>query len=76
MCEDFAPNFGDKRTSSFITTTHRLRLPHKIILFPRLKTKVKNRHYDTVEVIEAESQSVLNNLTLHDFEDGFKNGRH
>jgi hypothetical protein len=27
MCEDFAPNFSDKRTSCCITTTHRLTLP-------------------------------------------------
>jgi hypothetical protein len=27
MCEDFAPNFGNKRTGCCITTTHRLTLP-------------------------------------------------
>jgi hypothetical protein len=27
MCEDFAPNFGDKRTACCITTTHHLKLP-------------------------------------------------
>jgi hypothetical protein len=27
MCEDFAPNFSDKRTGCCITTTHRLTLP-------------------------------------------------
>jgi hypothetical protein len=26
MCEDFAPNFGDKRTDSCITTTHHITL--------------------------------------------------
>jgi hypothetical protein len=26
MCEDFAPNFGDKRSGRSITTTHRLTL--------------------------------------------------
>jgi hypothetical protein len=37
-------------------------------LFPRLK----GRHFDTVEVIETESQAVLNTLTEHDFQDAFK----
>jgi hypothetical protein len=26
------------------------------------------RHFDTIEVIEAESQAVLNTLTKHDFQ--------
>jgi hypothetical protein len=36
-------------------------------LFPRLKTKLKGCHFDKAEVIEAESQAVLNTLTEHDF---------
>jgi hypothetical protein len=27
MCEDFAPNFGERRTGCSITTTHLLTLP-------------------------------------------------
>jgi hypothetical protein len=51
--------------------------PHSLYfyLFPRLKTKLKGRHFDTIEVIEAESQAVLNTLTDHDFQDAFKNSR-
>jgi hypothetical protein len=66
MCEDFAQNFGDKRTGCCIITTHRLTnitvVPHPFHSspFPRLKTKVKGRHFDTTEVMEAESQAVLN----------------
>jgi hypothetical protein len=41
-------------------------------LFPRLKIKPKGRHFDTTEVIEAESQAVLNTLTEHNFQDAFK----
>jgi hypothetical protein len=41
-------------------------------LFPQLKIKLKGRHFDTIEVIEAESQVVLNTLTEHDFQDAFK----
>jgi hypothetical protein len=37
-----------------------------------LKIKLKGRHFDTPEVIEAESQVVLNTLTEHGFKDAFK----
>jgi heme-degrading monooxygenase HmoA len=37
-----------------------------------LKTKLKGRHFDTIEVIEAESQGVLNTLTEYDSQDAFK----
>jgi predicted helicase len=37
-----------------------------------LKIKLKGRHFKRIQVIEAESQSVMNNLTEHDFQDAFK----
>jgi hypothetical protein len=37
-----------------------------------LKIKLKGRHFDTTEVIEAESQAVLNIFIEHDFQDTFK----
>jgi predicted helicase len=37
-----------------------------------LKIKLKGRYSDTVEVIEAELQAVLNTFTEHDFQDAFK----
>jgi hypothetical protein len=40
-------------------------------LLPRLKIKLKGRHFDTIEVIEAGSQAVLNTFTEHDFMDAF-----
>jgi hypothetical protein len=46
--------------------------PPYFSLFPGLRTKLKGRHFDTTEVIEAESQAVLNTLTEHDFQDAFK----
>jgi hypothetical protein len=50
--------------------------PHPpTFLFLRLKIKLKGRHFNTAEVIEAESQAVLNALIEHDFQDAFKNGR-
>jgi hypothetical protein len=40
-----------------------------------LKIKLKGRHFDVIEVMEAESQAVLNILKEHGFQDAFKNGR-
>jgi hypothetical protein len=37
-----------------------------------MKIKLKGRHFDTDEMIEAESQVVLSILTEHDFQDSFK----
>jgi hypothetical protein len=48
--------------------------PPYFTLFPRLKLRLKGRHFDTVEVTETEPQAVLNSLTEHDFQDAFKNG--
>jgi hypothetical protein len=42
-------------------------------LFPRLKIKLEGHHFDTIEVIEAESQAVLNTFTKHDFQDTLTN---
>jgi hypothetical protein len=39
-----------------------------------MQIKLKGRHFDTTEVMKAEQQAVLN-LTEHDFQDVFKNGR-
>jgi hypothetical protein len=85
MCEDFAANFGDKRTCCCIASTHHQTLPFSpgnfgpgttrppspthptFLCFPQFKIKPKGRHFDTVDVMEAESQAVLNSLTEHDF---------
>jgi hypothetical protein len=40
-----------------------------------LKIKLEGCHFDTTEVMEAESQTVLISLTEHDFQVAFKNGR-
>jgi hypothetical protein len=37
-----------------------------------LKIELKDRHFDKIEVIEAELREVLNTLTEHDFQDAFK----
>jgi hypothetical protein len=46
--------------------------PPYFSLFAQLKIKLKVRFFDTIEVMEAESQAVLNTLTEHDFQDAFK----
>jgi hypothetical protein len=45
---------------------------HLTILFPPLKIKLKDRHFDTTEVIQTESQAVLSTLTEHDSKIHFK----
>jgi hypothetical protein len=49
-------------------------VPHSpcFSLFSRLKIKLKDRHFDTIEVMEAESQAVLKTLTEYDFHDAIK----
>jgi hypothetical protein len=48
--------------------------PPYFSLLSGLKIKLKRRHFDTIEVLEAESQAVLNTPTEHDFQDAFTNG--
>jgi hypothetical protein len=71
---DSAPSHTSFFTREFLTKRYMTVVPHPpyFSLFPRLKIKLKDRHFDTTEVIEAESQAVLNTLTEHDFQDAFK----
>jgi hypothetical protein len=48
--------------------------PWDFSLFPSLKIKLKYRHDDTIEVIEAESLAVLNTLTEQYNQDRLKIG--
>jgi hypothetical protein len=45
---------------------------HHTFLLPQLKIKLKGCYFDITEVIEAESQVVLNTLTEQNFQDAFK----
>jgi hypothetical protein len=45
--------------------------PTYFSLFPRLKIKLRDRNFDTIEVNEAEQQAGLNTITEHDFQDAF-----
>jgi hypothetical protein len=45
--------------------------PPYISLFFGLNVKRKDLHFDTIEVMEAESRTVQNTLTEHNFHDAF-----
>jgi hypothetical protein len=47
-------------------------VPHPPYFSPVLQLKIKGHHFNTTEVIEAESQAVLNILTEQDFHVAFK----
>jgi hypothetical protein len=48
-------------------------VPHPLYFsVASIEAKMKGRYFDRIEVNEAESQAVLNNLTDHDFQDAFK----
>jgi hypothetical protein len=59
-----------------LTSNNTTVVPHLLYfsLLPRLKIKLKGRHFDTIEAIEAESQATLKILAKHDFQETFKNG--
>jgi hypothetical protein len=46
--------------------------PPNFSFFPGLKIKEKGRHFDTIDVIEAKLQLLLNTLTGHNFQYAFK----
>jgi hypothetical protein len=46
--------------------------PCDFFLFPKMKLKLKGRQFDTTEVIQAESQRVLDALTEKDFQEAFQ----
>jgi transposase len=49
--------------------------PCDFFLFPKIKLKLKGRHFDTTEEIQAESQRVLDTLTEKDFREAFQKWR-
>jgi hypothetical protein len=71
---DNAPSHTSFFTREFVTKKNTTFVSHppNVSLFPRLKIKLKGRHFDTIEMIEAESQAVLNTLTEYDLLDAFK----
>jgi hypothetical protein len=58
MCEDFAPNFGDRRTACCITAAHNLKLPFSRGYFCQKNnmTVVTHPSYFSVSPIEDETE--------------------
>jgi hypothetical protein len=46
--------------------------PNLVLCCFSLFLQLKIGHFDTIEMIDAESQAILNTLTEHDFQDVFK----
>jgi hypothetical protein len=42
-------------------------------VFPKMKLKLKGRRFDTIEEIQADSQTVLDTLTENDLKEAFQN---
>jgi hypothetical protein len=71
LCHN-APSHISFFTREFFYQNHDFVPTHPTFLFPQLKIKLKGSHFNTTEVIKAESRAVLNTLTQHDFQDAFK----
>jgi hypothetical protein len=60
---DNVPSHTSFPTREFLTKSNITVLPTPYFsLFPRLKIKKKIRHFDTIKLMEAESQALLNTL--------------
>jgi hypothetical protein len=62
-------------TRKCLTKTDMIVAPTLLFFVSPIEDKAEGHHFDTIEVIDAESQAVLNTLTEHDFQDAFKNDR-
>jgi hypothetical protein len=87
MCEDFAAKFGclwhhdnehispgmffGKQHDCHPHPSFRLGFPLRIFSFPLLQIKFRGHYFDTVEVIETESQVMLNTLTEDVIQDAY-----
>jgi hypothetical protein len=81
---DNVPSQTSSFTKGVLRKTHDCRPPPTLLaslgllrlpLFPQLKIKFKVCHFQTIEVIETESQAVPNIFTERDFQDAFKTVR-
>jgi 23S rRNA maturation mini-RNase III len=67
-----ATSYSSFFTREFFTKKYVTVVPHPTFLFHRLRTKLKTRNFDAIEVIEAESQAMMYTLSEQDFQDAFK----
>jgi hypothetical protein len=49
--------------------------PCDFFLFPKMKLKLKERQFDTIEEIQADSQTVLDTVTEKEFQEVFQKWR-
>jgi hypothetical protein len=70
---DNAPSHTTFFTKEFLSKNNITAVFHTpcFFLFPQVKIKLKGRQFDATEVIEAESQGMLNTLSKRDFQDAF-----
>jgi histone-lysine N-methyltransferase SETMAR len=77
-----APTHTPLKTTEFLTNNNMVILPHPpysldlvpcdFALFPKLKMKLKGRHFETVSDILRESQAVLDSIKENDFHGAFE----
>jgi hypothetical protein len=72
MAWNSAGNFNNsfKRFQIFFRTLSLAQFD--FFIFPKMKIKLKSRRFDTVEEIEAERQTVMNNLTKKHLQNAFQ----
>jgi hypothetical protein len=68
-------------TRAFLTKSNITVVPHPLYsrdlalcdfsVLPRLNVELQSPNFESIEVIEAESQAVLNTFAEHDFQDAF-----
>jgi hypothetical protein len=75
LYHDNAPFHTSFFARQFLTKNMTINPTYPAFLFPLLKMKQKGHHFERIEVIEAESQAVLNTLKEPYFQDAFKNVR-
>jgi transposase len=76
------PAHTSLKTTEFVTNNNMVIVPHPpyspglapcdFTLFPKLKMKLKGRHFETVSDIQRESQTLLDSIKQNDFHGAFE----
>jgi transposase len=75
------PTHTSLKTPEFVTNNNMFVVPHPLylsdlapcdfVLFPKLKMKLKERHFETVSDIQKELQAILNSIKENDLHDAY-----
>jgi hypothetical protein len=65
---DNMPAHTSLKTTEFVTNNNMVIIPHP----PKLKMKLKERHFETVSDIQRELQAVLDSIKENDFHSAFE----